>query len=86
MGTMTPRERATTPQERVEGERLRLNHNLAWMEKHIQSITLALRMNVPLGSEVGQGIVQCALNVALAIARHDAFLLIKECDTEGESK
>ena len=60
---------------RKEGERTRLEHSLPRLRAHIDAIELALKLPGPIGVDVAQGLVQGALEIAIQIAKHDAFEL-----------
>jgi hypothetical protein len=64
--------------DRVEGERTRLEHSLNRHVAQIEAIRIALRLPGPIGAEMAQAIVQGSLEIAMQIARHDAFDLVDQ--------
>lgn len=61
---------------RRSGERTRLAHALQRLRAQIGSVEIAMRGDYPIGTDVAQGLVEGALDVAMTIARHDAFELV----------
>jgi hypothetical protein len=63
--------------KRSAGERVRLDHSLARLSAHISSIKIGLKAGGPVGPDIAGGLVQTALEVAMQIAKFDAFELIE---------
>ena len=59
--------------ERSEGERERLQHALTRARATLNSLETALTLPGPIGHETAQALVTSALELAMLIARHDAF-------------
>jgi hypothetical protein len=63
--------------KRSEGERVRLEHSLTRLSAHISSIKIGLKAGGPIGPDIAGGLVQTALEVAMQIAKFDAYELIE---------
>lgn len=50
-----------------------MRHALARLRVHIDGIETALKLPLPIGIETAQGIVNAALEIAMQIAKYDAF-------------
>lgn len=68
--------------DRAQGERTRLEHSTNRHVAQIEAIRIALKLPGPIGAEIAQAIVLGALEIAMQIARHDAFEL-KDQDKES---
>lgn len=62
-----------SPRERASGERVRLRHSVERLRAQAGGIDKALKLNGPIGHEAAQAVVTSALEIAMLIARHDAF-------------
>ena len=61
---------------RSSDERIRIEHAKKRLAAYLDSIDVALRLpGLPIGADMGQGLVQTAQEIAVYAARHDAFLL-----------
>jgi hypothetical protein len=58
---------------RSRGERIRLEHATARLHASLGAPDTALTMSGPIGHEAAQAIVTNAIEIAMLIARHDAF-------------
>lgn len=63
---------------RKEGERIRLWRALDRMWEQLKSLEYALTMTHPIGTEVAQAITQTATELAMQIAKYDAFDLAEQ--------
>jgi hypothetical protein len=63
---------------RSQGERTRLEHSLKRARAQLDCIETALRLPGPIGADVAQAIVLGALEIAMQVARHDAFELAEQ--------
>lgn len=57
------------------GEKVRLTHALERLRAHLDALSVALSLDGPIGSEAARGVTHTAIEVAMQIARHDAFAL-----------
>lgn len=62
-----------TISDRQDGERTRLAHSIPRLRAILDGLEVAMRGTYPIGTDVAQAVVEGALNVAMTIARHDAF-------------
>ncbi len=58
---------------RREGERVRVRHAIERMRAHLGGLEVALRLPTPIGTEAAEGITRTALEIAMNIAKHDAY-------------
>lgn len=62
---------------RAEGERERLLHSIARMRSTLIGLEKALTMNGPVGLEAAQAVVMSATEIALQVAKLDAYDLVE---------
>lgn len=60
---------------RDQGEWIRLRHATDRLRAHLDGLDTALRLGGPIGTEVAQGIAQTAVEMAMQIAKHDAYAM-----------
>lgn len=67
--------------QRAKSERERISFMISRFRGHLDSLEIALKLAernpMPIGTEVGQGLVQEAANLAIGIAKHDAYELVE---------
>ena len=60
---------------RAEAERVRIRHAVDRFYGTLSSIKVALSLPGPIGAEASNGLMMNATELAMQIAKHDAFLL-----------
>ena len=63
---------------RSQGERVRLEHSLQRLRAQIDAIEVALRLPGPVGLDIAQGLMEGAGEIAMQIAKHDAYDLFEK--------
>jgi hypothetical protein len=70
---------------RAIGERERLEHSIRRLRGQLDALEISVRCAGPISADIGQCLVQGALNIATTIARHDAFDLAEQ-DAQEDAK
>ncbi len=58
---------------RADGERVRLVHSIARMRATLDGLELAIGMGGPVGLEAAQAVILTATEIALQVAKLDAY-------------
>lgn len=60
-------------ESRRDGERVRLEQAIGRMRANLGGLEIALRLGGHIGTEVAQGVMNGAVDIAMTIAKHDAY-------------
>lgn len=64
--------------KRSEGEKVRMRHAIERMRASLNSLESAMKQPVPFGAAAAEAITGTALEIAMQVAKHDAFLLVED--------
>lgn len=64
--------------KRSEGEHIRMRHSIERMKATMVNLEKAVSFNGPIGNDVSQAVLTTACEIAMQIAKHDAYLLAEE--------
>lgn len=69
--------------KRSEGEKVRLRHALSRMRAHVDALMKSLEMPVPIGNETVEAMSRTVFEIAMQVAKHDAYLTKEEEATKA---
>lgn len=64
--------------KRSDGEKVRMRHAIERMRATLNSLEAAMTQNVPFGAQTAEAVTGTALEIAMQVAKHDAFLLVED--------